>query len=32
MLNKKAMQAFADQFMTGKVKIRKNEKIAIIFL
>lgn len=27
MLNKKAMQAFADQFMTGKVKIRKNDPI-----
>jgi hypothetical protein len=27
MLNKKEMQAFADQFMTGKVKIRKNDPI-----
>lgn len=27
MLNKKAMQTFADQFMTGNVKIRKNNPI-----
>lgn len=27
MLNKKAMQAFANQFMTGNVKIRKNNPI-----
>lgn len=27
MLNKKEMQSFAEQFLTGKVKIRKNEPI-----